>query len=76
MAKKNKLKSKSKLKGKRKVKIKRRTPTTIQDEELCFTKGQLCNIVDAAAKKKGACPKAKIFIKELKAEMRRNRNHA
>jgi len=54
----------------------KRTGKHPQDEKLCFTKGQLCNIVDAAAKKKGACPTAKIFIKELKAEMRRNRNHA
>lgn len=42
-----------------------------QDEKLCLTKGQLLNICDAAAKKKGVCPKAKQFIRELKLEMRR-----
>jgi len=58
-----------------------------QDETLCMTKGQLMNVVIAAevkgykdAKKKQkpqkCCPKAKEFVKGLKAEMRRNRNHA
>jgi len=58
-----------------------------QDDELCLTKGQFMNVVIAAevngykdAKKKRkpqkCCPKAKEFIKGLKAEMRRNRNHA
>ena len=80
-------KKKSKLKGKRKGKIKRRVSAKAQDEKLCMTKGQLMNVVIAAevvgykdAKKKRkqqkCCPKAKEFIKGLKAEMRRNRNHA
>jgi len=65
-----KLRKKTKIKNKVKRK---RTGKQPRDEKLCLTKGQLCNIVDAAEKKKGACPTAKIFIKELKAEMRKNK---
>lgn len=43
-----------------------------QDDKLCLTKGQLCNIVSAAENKKGHCKKAKKFIKELKEEIHGN----
>lgn len=62
-----KLKSRGKRKGK--TEYHPHTPKSINDQKLCFTKGQLCNIVDAAEKKRGACPTAKKFIKELKEEM-------
>jgi len=69
--KKKKPTKKQKYRGKRKGKTVRRPHTSknINDQKLCFTKGQLCNIVSAAEKKRGACPTAKRFIKELKAEM-------
>lgn len=50
--------------------VRHRNTRDPQDEKLCLTKGQLCNIVIAAEKKKEACPKAKQFIRELKAEMK------
>ena len=77
-------KKKPKLRSRRQRDRKEKDP---QDEKLCMTKGQLMNVVitaevngykDAKKKRKPqkCCPKAKEFIKGLKAEMRRNRNHA
>ena len=67
-------KDKSKSKPRKLRDTKRNTQNTDhkdkQDEKLCLTKGQMCNILNAAEKKKNACPAAKNFIRELKSEMR------
>ncbi len=40
----------------------------VKKPEYKFTRDQVLNIVDAAEGKKGACPRAKEFIKILKKE--------
>lgn len=72
-----------KKKSRTKLKIRRKNS---QDKKLCLTKGQLLNVVIASevigyndAKKKRkqlqkCCPKAKRFVKELKAEIHEKDN--
>lgn len=49
---------------------KKRKSNNPEDEKMSLTKGQLLNICEAAAGKRGACKKAKDFVKHLKAEIR------